>query len=357
LKIDDILLKGEEMKTQKHSRRIRFKAIGTLFTLLLVLTLNILGCGGGGGGSDPVIPPPTNPPPTQPPFVQPEGIYTKILRVDNIACPEVAVYFSVNNEKSEPVNGLTDQNFQVLEDGSEKIIKSWNQFTDISESIVVSLVMDYSVSVLDQDITNIENASTLFVNDLFDQTNPMLNWGEIRKFARNSEIIQEFTNDKTLILDGIAAPYPERGITGTQLQDAIGEEINKMVAFRDATPGLPDRSILIVLTDGKDDSSKTYTKDMNLQAALAGGIEIVAVGFGSEVDLEPLFELAIDTNGLYFFAPTSDELVGVLSLVLENLRNQYRVIYDSNGPGAHLVEVVVNSGNFTDSDSFAYACP
>ena len=189
------------MKRHRNINWIRFKSIGALFTLSIILTIFVMGCGGGGGDSIPVVPPPqTNPPPVEPPveppFAPPEGIYTKILRVDTVVCPEVAVYFSVNNEKSEPVDGLTDQNFQVLEDGSEKIIKNWNQFTDISESIVFSIVMDYSVSVLDQDLINIENASTLFVNELFDQTSPLLNWGEIRKFARTSKIIQPFTDDK-----------------------------------------------------------------------------------------------------------------------------------------------------------------
>ena len=104
-----------------------------------------------------------------------------------------------------------------------------------------------------------------------------------------------------------------------------------MVAFRAATPGLPERSILIVITDGKDDNSDFYDPATTLAAAQSGGIEIIAVGFGSEVELQPLFDLAIGTNGLYFFAPTSDDLVGVINLVLENLRNQYRIIYDSSG--------------------------
>ena len=334
----------------------RFRAIDTLCILAMVLTVVLTGCGGGGGGGDgsaPVTPPPVTPPP----FVPTEGIYTKILRVDTVNCPEVAVYFSVNNEKSEPVNGLTDQNFQVLEDGSEKIIKDWNQFTDISEPIVFSIVMDYSVSVTDQDLINIENASTVFVNELFDRTSPMLNWGEIRKFARTSTIIQPFTDDENQILNGIIAPYPDRGVTGTKLYDAIGQEIEKMVAFRAATPGLPERSILVVITDGKDDNSDFYGPATTLAAAQNGGIEIVAVGFGSEVELEPLFDLAIGTNGLYFFAPTSDDLVNVINLVLENLRNQYRIIYDSSGPGAHTVEVVVNSDTYTDNDQATYACP
>ena len=250
-----------------------FKSVGTILSLFLILSVAVIGCGGSGGGSggnggngdngD------DNP---EPPFVPPAGISTRIIKIDTVACPEVDVYFSVyDQENGEPVRLLTDQNFQVIEDGSAKVIKEWYELDDVSDPIVFSMVLDYSVSVLDQDLINIEDASTFFVDELFDLTAPLLNWGEITKFARDSEVIQPFTDDKNLILAGIAAPYPDRGTTGTRLMDAIGLEIEEMVAFRGATPGLPERSILIVVTDGKDDSSQIYNQATVTQAAIDAG--------------------------------------------------------------------------------------
>ena len=160
-----------------------------------------------------------------------------------------------------------------------------------------------------------------------------------------------------MILAGIAAPYPPRGITGTRLFDAIGFEIEEMATFIGATPGLPERSILIVVTDGKDDSSTIYNQATVTQAAIDAGIEIFAVGFGDEVDLEPLFEIAIDTKGLYVLAPTSDDLVGAMQVILDHLQHQYWVLFDSTGSGAHSVEVVVTAGSLSDSDSLGFACP
>jgi len=347
------------MKKPWNLNKTWFTSVGTILSLFLILSVAVIGCGGSGGGSggnggnggngD------DNP---EPPFVPPEGISTSIIKIDTVACPEVDVYFSVyDQENGEPVRLLTDQNFQVKEDGSAQVIKEWYELDDVSDPIVFSMVLDYSVSVLDQDLINVEDAAALFVDELFDLTAPLLNWGEITKFARNSEVIEPFTDDRNLILAGIAAPYPARGTTGTQLYDAIGFEIEEMVAFRGATPGLPERSILIVVTDGKNDSSKTYNQATVTEAAIDAGVEIVAVGFGSEVDLQPLFEIALDTNGLYFFAPTSDDLNGVMQLILDNLQHQYLVIYDSTGSGAHMVEVVVNTGSLSDSDSLDYECP
>lgn len=344
------------MKNHCNLSNTWFKSVGTILSLFLILSVAVIGCGGSGGGSggnggngD------KNP---EPPFVTPAGISTKIIKIDTVACPEVDVYFSVYDlETGEPVRLLTDQNFQVIEDDSAQVIKEWYELDDVSDPIVFSMVLDYSVSVSDQDLINIEDAATLFVDELFALTTPLLNWGEITKFARTSEVIEPFTDDKTLILDGITAPYPARGTTGTRLYDAIGLEIEEMVTLRGTTPGLPERSILIVVTDGENDSSIIYNQATVTEAAINAGIEIFAVGFGSEVELQPLFEIAIDTKGLYVYAPTSDDLNGVMQLILDNLQHQYLVIYDSTGSGAHMVEVVVNTGSHSDSDSLDYECP
>jgi hypothetical protein len=348
------------MKKHWNLNKTWCKSVGTILSLFLILTVTVTGCGGGssggssgdgGGGNSSNEEPPE-------PFVPPEGILTKILNIDTASCPEVTVYFSVTDqENGEPIRSLTDQNFQAIEDGSSKVIKDWGELDNVSEPIVFSMVLDYSVSVTDQDLINVEDSATFFVDELFDLTDPLLNWGEITKFARNSEVIEPFTDDKTLILDAITAPYPARGTTGTQLYDAIGLEIEEMVTFIGATPGLPERSILIVVTDGENDSSVIYNQATVTEAAINAGIEIFAVGFGSEVELQPLFEIAIDTKGLYVYAPTSDDLGGVMQIILDHLQHQYWVLYDSSGSGAHTVEVVVNIDSLSDSDSLGFACP
>ena len=333
------------------------KAAGTILSLFLVLTVTVIGCGGGssggdgggngGGGNDE-------------PFVPPAGIITKIVSIDTEDCPEVTVYFSVNDQESgEPVKALTDQNFQVTEDGSTKAINDWGELDDVSEPIVFSLVLDYSVSVTDHDLINIEDASTTFVTELFDLTAPFLNWGEVTKFARKSKVIQSFTDDENSILDGIAAPYPDRGITGTNLYDAIYLEIEEMVNFRaNSMSVLPERSILIVVTDGKDDNKGNYDRQDVTDAAIDAGIEIVSVGFGDEVALKPLFNMAIDTKGLYFYASTSDGLDEIIDLILAALQHQYWVLSDSSDSAGHTVEVeVTTDDDLSDSDSLGFACP
>ena len=346
------------MKKPLNLNKTWFKSIGTILSLFLILAVMAIGCGGGSSGGSGGDGNGDNGSGDEP-FDPPAGILTKILNIDTAACPEVTVYFSVSDQETgEPVRDLNDENFQVIEDDTSKVIKDWGILDNVSKPIVFSMVLDYSVSVTDQDLINVEDASTFFVNELFDLTAPFLNWGEITKFARTSEVIEPFTDEKDSILDGIAAPYPDRGITGTNLYDAIFLEIEEMVNFRATSVlALPERSILIVVTDGEDDNKGIYDQQNVTDAAIDAGIEIVTVGFGDEVALQPLFEIAIDTKGLYIYASTSDDLVGAMQIILDNLQYQYWVLYDSTGSGNHMVDMVVNIDSLSDSDSRDFECP
>jgi len=343
-------------------KRNRLITLGTFLSLLFVLLNVLTGCGGGGNGGS--IFPKEIPAGPQPAFIAPEGITTTIIKFDTTNCPEIGFFVSVNDENSDPVEGLTDQNFLVTEDGNVKVIKRINELANVAEPIIFSIAMDYSYSLTDQDVINSENAAAFFVNELYDLTSPLVSWGEIIKFIQDSEVTQAFTDNKDDILSAIVSDPQDpiiqdriNRVRGTGLYDAIGKGIDNMAAFRTATPGLPTRSILIVVTDGKDAFSTTYTKEDNIAAALAENVQIIAIGFGAEVDGEALYDLATETNGLYFYTPTSDDLLGILTQLLDNLKNQYVMYFDSVDPGPHLVAVDVDTPKGADSDELIYECP
>jgi hypothetical protein len=327
-----------------------FRSIRTISSLFLILAVTVAGCGGGDGGDD------TSP---DDPFVPQRGVNTRILEVDTDGCPEVTVHFSANNQRtSDPIRGLTNQDFQVIEDGSAKVIKEWFELDDVSVPIVFSIVLDYSISVLDEDLLNVEDAAAFFVNELFDLTDPLLSWGQIRKFSRYSALTQEFTDSRNLLLDGIDEPYTGRADKGTDLYGAIYDEIQTITDFRGTRSGLPDRSILVVQTDGRHNPPiPTYSQQDVINAAKAAGVEIFAVGFGDEVALRPLFNIAVATNGLYFYARTSEGLTDINQLILDSLQHQYRVLYDSTESATHTVQIEVITDDLSGSDSRDFECP
>jgi VWFA-related protein len=343
----------------------KFQFLGWIVAFCVFLAA----CGGGGDSSGsfsaPSTPPSTQPPTqpsTLPPTVlPPPGISAHIVRIDPSVCPEIAVYVSVTDQNNETVLGLTEQNFQLLEDGVEQLPLNVTYAEDISESIVFSLTMDYTLSMEPGDLLNVEEAASYFVNELFRLTsaNQLDDWGEIVKFVRQSEIMQEFTNVQDDLIEGIETPAADRGVSGTRLYDAIVNSINRLVEFRNAPPAvIPERSILIVITDGLDTASEVYnTKEKIINDAKGGGIEIITIGIGSDIDAQGLYDIAHGTGGLYFFAPTSDDLLTIFTQFLDNLKNQYILRYNTSDPGSpNMVEVNVNTADGDDSDSLAYAC-
>jgi uncharacterized protein YegL len=334
------------------------------YGLLLALGLILGGCSGDGSSSTttgPQPPSPTDPSqPQPPPVIPPPGVTVRITGIDATACPDVAVYASVTDETNATVLGLTEQNLQLFEDGDEQIIDV--SYEDIiTESIVFSLVMDYSLSLTDEDLVKVEEAAISFITELSNLTssNKLSNWGEIIKFVRNIEVMQDFTTVKEDLLEGIKTQPQERGLTGTSLYDAIGNSIPKLIDFRNSAPAdIPERSIMIVITDGLDLDSTTYDIDRIIADARGGGIEIITIGIGSEIDAQGLFDMADGTGGLYFFAPTTDDLLTIFTQFLDNLKNQYILRYNTSDPGTvNMVEVRVNTTDGNDSDSLAFACP
>jgi hypothetical protein len=330
--------------------------------LTVALCFFLAACGGGGGssgGSNTV----DSAPAEDPVFVPPAGISANITKIDTSACPELSVYVSVSNEKSQTVLDLNAQNFQLLEDGILQDPTSFSFENIITESIVFSMAMDYSLSLTDQDLLKIEEAASNFITELFRVTssNQLDNWGEIVKFGKDYEVIQSLTNDEDALLSGIDAPSQLRlnSQIHTGLYDAVGNSINRLIAFRNKPPtDIPERSIVIVITDGKNNDSVEYTKEENIASAKAGGIQLITIGIGTNVDGQSLYDLAIGTDGLYFYVPTPDDLITIFTQFLENMKDQYVLKYNTGNSGsANMVEVIVETPDGTGSDALAYACP
>ena len=329
-----------------------------LFIFISALCVLPVACGGGGGssggGTAPVNPPVTPPPPFQPPA----GITVRINKIDATSCSPVDVYVSVSDQNSDPVVGLTQQDFTVLADGAVQTINNFQFSALVAEPIVFSMVLDYSLSLTAADVTNMTSAASTFVRDLYDSTAPAVSWGEIIKFATQIDVVQPFTDNSTDLISAIDAPRTLAA--GTFLYDALGEAIINIDNFRASPPtsDLPPQSILIVISDGQDHTSVTYTKDEIIINANTAGINIVSIAFGKDTQgQQDLFDLASGTNGLYFYAPTSNDLQAILDQLLVNIADQYILSFNSPA-GSSLLEVdVTTPGGNQGTDSLVYACP
>jgi hypothetical protein len=344
--------------------QLRSRIISLFLLVAASIFFVIVGCGGGGGNGGTSTGGTTPTTPTTPPFTVPQGITVRIAKIETFNCPEVTALVSVtDNQSGAAIKNLTEQNFQVT--GGTGTVLPLTGFLEqaVTEPIVFSLAMDYSLSLEDTDVTAMEDATIGFLQEFYLSTTPE-SWGELIKFSIPIEVMQDFTTDENLLVAAVRAPFAGRdpSIKGTALYDAIGKALEDIVAFRTgpgAPANIPSQSFAIVLTDGIDNfASQKYDSNSLIDYANTYNIKIVTIGFGANTDPAILYDLANETGGLYIPADDSGDLSSSLSTFLDSLGNYYFLTFDDPGAGQQVITVdVTTPDGLTGSDALEYQCP
>jgi len=87
-------------------------------------------------------------------------------------------------------------------------------------------------------------------------------------------------------------------------------------------------------------------------------------GDANDIDEDALRAIAEQTGGLYYYAPTSDDLLAIYEAISGTIKNQYLVTYetticDNNGTdeAEHKLEIAVNLGMAYGQDAKRFHCP
>jgi VWFA-related protein len=130
----------------------------------------------------------------------------------------------------------------------------------------------------------------------------------------------QFTNEVATLAGGLAGLKAERG---TSLWDSV---IFSLYYFN----GIKGQKALLVLSDGKDESSRFAYEDA-LEYARRAGVTVYTVGlripWGEA--RKKLTQIAEETGGRSFFIDSTDPLASIYSQVEEELRSQYLIAYQS----------------------------
>ena len=227
-------------------------------------------------------------------------------------------------EGSRLVPDLQKENFQVFEDGVKQALISF-QHTDVPVSI--ALVVDNSGSMVRKRPS--VNKSAL---DLIQASNP-LDEAFVVNFSDEAYIDQEFTSDVKKLRDGLTH-IESRG--GTALYDAVVASADKLSA--DAKRG---KQVLIIITDGEDNSSSLNLEQTIRRVQQLSGPVIYAIGllFGDEMShaevrhaRRALEMLTTETGGMAFFPKNIEQIDQVSAQVARDIRNQYTLGYRSTKP-------------------------
>lgn len=260
----------------------------------------------------------------------------------------VSAYVSVAGENNQPIGGLTQNNFTVVEDGQEVELASVTVATD-PMSIVLVIDTSGSMAAVGPDgrlaIDAAKEAAVSFIQALDDED-------QVAVYSFNDEV----TLNRDLTLDHNAAINAINMITykdygGTCLYDAVFEAVKKSAGVS------LGRRAVVVLTDGVDEAGdgtcSTHTFSDVIEKATSTSINapIFTIGLGSQVDERELLRMAGLTGGQGLIVPDSSQLTALFNSLAQQLKNQYLLTYQTQAvSGNHLIVVRAEAGGSPEED-------
>jgi len=271
------------------------------------------------------------------------GNCTLVISQITPICPEIEAIVAVTDQYG-PVAGLTASDFTVKENGNA-ISPITVSSLGTQKPIDVAMALDGSGSMSSTDKANVKTAANTFVNLM--STNDR---GAVIGFASTVDVKQSLTSNKASLHSAINV-YDQGIGSMTSLHDAIIVSVDKVKSSSNVRA-------VIVMTDGEDTYSNNTMMDA-IDHANVYGVPVYTVGIGS-VDQTVLQQIAAQTGGKYYYAPSSSDLAAIYTELSQYLQSQYLITWKTifqNSPQTLNVEIGVVCGG---SDMRTYpvcGCP
>jgi VWFA-related protein len=265
----------------------------------------------------------------------------------------VNIYFTVCNSKGRNIANLAREHFSIFEDGQPQIITNFSRERDVP--LTIALVFDTSGSVRDK-LHFEKAAATEFVYATLRRGRDK---AAMLTFDTGIELHQDFTDDANLLAEAIART---RAGGGTRLYDAVHFVIQEKLAAPN------ERKIVVLLTDGDDNSSRHSAYDV-VQLAQRNNVSIYAISTnaigtrwtGSERSDADIAMLSSETGGKAFFPSKLEKLSVHFKALADELRSQYTIAYRSTNTKKdgtfRKVRIDVNKGRHSVRARSGYYAP
>lgn len=232
----------------------------------------------------------------------------------------VDLLFTVADRKGKFVTNLKKDDFKIFEDDQAQVIRNFSSETDLP--LTIALVVDTSGSVRDRMRFEQEAAIEFFYSSLHRGKDKAI----VISFDSGVELLQDFTDDPEVLADAIRKI---RAGGGTSLYDAIFLAVNERLGDE------PGRLVLILISDGNDNSSRVSMTEA-LELAQKKNVAMYTISTNSSAYFASkeqrrgdsvLKRFAEDTGGKAFFPAKLQELAVDFQDIGEELRSQYRIAY------------------------------
>ena len=239
---------------------------------------------------------------------------------------------TVVGSNAQPVAGLTEDQFEIFEDGVRQDV----QFFDPGDlPLDVIILLDTSAS-MGSALGLVQAAATRFAEALGPEDR-----ASVMGISNGLRILQPLSHD----MEAVAAAIRQTRPAGrTPLYASIYTALRELARTRDAYE-TPRRQAMVVLSDGQDTASgfgfdelidtvrrlgvPIYTIAPRPPQAIGEQREMVFGETTREQDFE-LRRLAAETGGRAFFPVVLQELAGVYQNIANELAHQYSIGYESS---------------------------
>src|SRR5688572_29493974 len=257
----------------------------------------------------------------------------------------VQVHLSALDKEGNAVEGLAQENFQILEDNK---VQDISLFRHEDVPLSIGMVIDNSGSMRNKK-DKLHSAALSFVKE----SNPD-DQSFIVAFERDAFLQQDFTGSMGDLVDALDNLDPR---LETAMYDAIYLSVDHV------KKGRLDKKVLLVISDGEDTASKWGYNKVLEHVKNAKDVVVYAVGILEENDgrsgglfgrslqkkaREGLTEIAELSGGQALDRKSVDEVAEICRRIARNLRNQYTIGYSpkNDKPDGAWRELTVKQVNF-----------
>lgn len=267
--------------------------------------------------------------------------------------------------------------FVVKEDSVQIDPDETNLFVTSAEGLRYNLVLllDYTGSmynaapgngaVIDQMVT----AASEFITDLPESYNIALM--EYHDRQQSERLIHNFSTSKASLTSGLQAfsvPFGENG--ASEVNDAVKDACTRLANEDLNVPSFDDADVraVVFISDGRDTSSVSTVQEV-IDFAKDNRVRLYPIGFGANVRASSLIQMATETGGHYYSAPTPAALANLLQneavfgagapgLIVKELSRQVVLTYITLiQDGSHTYQITGNyqgvTGSFSEDAVFA----
>jgi hypothetical protein len=262
----------------------------------------------------------------------------------------VALYFSVETDREEPVGGLLAEQFKIYEDGKPVSVHESKQVILNPEVSVVHytmLLVDLSGSVTESgQLESIASASQAFTDKV-----AKVHQVGIYSFDGGKDIqkVVPFTSSPGAVKGALGAITRKKSRDpSTNLNGAIVKALEELAKVRDAA-AVPLRfATLVVFTDGTDRSGYV-TADQLREKLDATDIDIFSIGLGGEIDKGELEKVGQQGFALAENQGALDKAFNDVATRIENASKKYYLLsYCSpSRAGKHVLAIEANKDGKT----------